>query len=91
MQNHIIKHLQSIQNTCNAFLDRKISLVELQQVVNGISSSLENDVPKEIRAQTFNFVEELEYIRWMYNDHEQFDQIAQKIAQLNTLLSKYVQ
>ena len=59
--------------------------------MDAIGSSFENDVPKEVQDGVFNFVEELEDIRFMRNEEEHFEAISNEIAKLDGLFLKYVE
>lgn len=86
----ILELLGTITQTCDQYLEKKISLPALQDAVSATSENFDNTVPKELRRKIHNFVEELEHIRFMYNDYEQFDIVANKINDLNSILSTYM-
>lgn len=90
MNTHILKYINEIKRYCNAYLKKEMDLVTLQRWVDAIGSSFENDVPKEVQNGVFNFVEELEYIRFMRNEEEHFEAISNEIVKLDRLFSKYV-
>ncbi len=80
MNAHILKLINEIKRYCTAYLQKEINLVTLQRWVDAIRSSFENDVPKKIQDGVFNFVEELEYIRFMRNEDEHFEAISNEIS-----------
>jgi len=84
-----IKAMQKIKQTCEEYLHRKSNLIIFQNTLNAIYSSFENDIPQELQNGIHNFIEDLEYIKFMYNQNEQFEAISKKIAKLNDLFSNF--
>ena len=85
-----LKTLQMIKQIYEDYLERKIDLVELQTEFSAIYSNLENDIPLELQKYIHNFIEDLEYIRFMYDQDEQFDAITGKILHLKQFISKFL-
>lgn len=90
MNEHILKLLKSIKQHCNEYIEKKIDIGTLQNYISAIHSNFENDVPKIIQINVYNFVEDLEYIRFMYNDNEQYDVVLNKIIELNNIIDQYM-
>ena len=90
MNTHILKYINEIKRYCAAYLRKETDLVTLQISVDAIRSNFENDVPKEVQDGVFNFVEELEYIRFMRNEDEYFEAISNEIEKLNKLFFRYL-
>jgi len=89
MNAHILKYINEIKRHCSAYLRKETDLITLQRWVDAISSNFENDVPKELQNGVFNFVEELEYIRFMRNEDEHFEAISNEITKLDNLFSNF--
>lgn len=90
MNTHNLKYINEIKQYCAAYLRRETDLVTLQVSVDAIRSNFENDVPKEVQNGVFNFVEELEYIRFMRNEDEHFEAISNEITKLDNLFSNFI-
>lgn len=83
-----IKATQKIKQLCGEYLQKKIDLLVLQNMLNSISSNFENDIPKTLQREVHNFIEDLEYTRFMYNENEQFYVISSKILKLHEILKE---
>lgn len=87
MKEHSRKLLKAIKDSCDSFLDKKISLTELQQNIEAIRSNFENDADKTLQNAVYNFVEQLEYIRFMFNENEKFNEATEEIKKLNLVIT----
>jgi len=86
MGTYIASILENTKQICNEYLQRKIGLLELQARLSALCDSLGNDIPINLRRNLCNFVEDLEYIRFMYNEDEYFHATNNVISTLNLFL-----
>ena len=89
MNSHLKRLLQTVQDSCDTYIERKASLLRLQQSIDAVGSSLDNSVDKTIGVSIENFVERLEYIRFMYEEAEQYPVVVKEIEKLKKVLGDH--
>jgi hypothetical protein len=88
MNVYIIKIIEKIKQFCTGYLELRLDLPSLQRTLSAFCSNFDNGIPQEFQQKVNNFVEDLEYIRFMYNQNEQFEMVAKKILELNLFMEK---
>ena len=71
---------------CDAFLEKKINIAGLQQDVNVLYSNLEGDVDLLIHKNVHNFIERLEYIRFLHSKDQHFEVASKEVLKLRDFL-----
>lgn len=89
MSKHNKNLLETIQNFCDEYLEKKINLLELELYVSAVHSNFENDIDPKITDTIGSFVGELEEIRFMCNTEKQHETVANEIHTLNSFINKY--
>jgi len=84
--NYMLKLIEKIKIAFDDFLHKKISLIELQNMMSAIEGCFDNSMNSNIKLALDSFIEELEEIRFMYNPDEHFKKVSKKIRDLKELI-----
>lgn len=88
MASHTLRLLGSIERACEQHVEGGATIADLQAAVEPVVEALEAD-DKRLESALRRFVAQVEYIRFMIDDSEQYGEVEREISLLRSELSSY--